>query len=249
MKYRIFLLLPAFLMVLFCLVSQTLKKKTLKVLVITGGHDFDHKAYYAAFDALENISYKKVEQPAANALIASPAVDQYDVLVFYDMYDSITPAQQEAYQRLLNQGKAMVFTHHALVSYQNWPEFKHMVGGKYYQQPALVNGDSIKSNYEHDLIIPVTVTNKTHPIAQGIDDFEIYDEVYGNCEILPDVQPLLRTSHPKSMPYLAWTNHYGNSEVVYIQLGHGPEAYANPNYRQLLQQAIEWSAQANEINK
>jgi type 1 glutamine amidotransferase len=44
------------------------------------------------------------------------------------------------------------------------------------------------------------------------------------------------------MRYLAWVNHYGNSDVIYIQLGHGPSGYSNPNFRKLLQQAIEWSA-------
>lgn len=27
-----------------------------------------------------------------------------------------------------------------------------------------------------------------------------------------------------------------------VQLGHGPSGYSNPNYRKLIQQAIEWAA-------
>jgi type 1 glutamine amidotransferase len=53
----------------------------------------------------------------------------------------------------------------------------------------VVNGDTLRANYEHGVTIPV--------------------------------------------------------KVIYIQLGHGPSAYSNPNYRKLIQQAIEWSARTN----
>jgi type 1 glutamine amidotransferase len=214
----------------------------IKVLVITGGHGFEHTAFYNVFDAIQNISYDTLMQPQANELITSPDVNRYDALVFYDMVDSISPARQQAYINLLNKGKAMIFLHHSLVSYQTWPEFIKIVGGQYHTRPVVVNGDTLKANYEHDVTMPVKVEDKQHPVTSGIRDFEILDEVYGGVEILPTVKPLLSTTHPKSMHYVAWINHYGNSDVVYIQLGHGPSAYANTNFRKLIQQAIEWSA-------
>ncbi|MGC4096111.1 MAG: ThuA domain-containing protein [Nitrospira sp.] len=216
--------------------------KKIKVLVVTGGHDFDHPSFYALFNSIPSITYDSLAQPEANALIASPEVSKYDVLVFYDMFDSITVAQQEAYIRLLKKGASMIFLHHALVSYQDWPQFLQIIGGQYHQRPVVVNGDTLKANYEHDVDIPVKVEDKNHPVTRGINDFEVNDEVYGNVEILPQVKPLLSTTHPKSMRYLAWLNHYGNSDVLYIQLGHGPSCHADPNYRRLIQQAIEWSA-------
>lgn len=218
------------------------KEENTSVLLVSGGHDFEEDLFYDVFDSLQNITYDTATQPRGNELIASPSVNNYDVLVFYDMYDSITAAQQKAYTNLLNKGKAMIFLHHALVSYQHWEEFKNIIGGKYYQTAQIVNGDTLKSTYEHDLTIPVKVEDTTHPVTSGIQDFEIFDEIYGHCEILPTVEPLLSTSYAESIPYLAWINPYGNSDVLYIQLGHGPEAYANPNYRKLIQQVIHWSA-------
>ena len=222
------------------------QQKKIKVLVVTGGHGFDHKSFYNVFDSIPSITYDTLVQPQANALIASPEINRYDVLVFYDLFDLISPAQQEAYIGLLKKGVSMIFLHHALVSYQNWPEFIKIVGGQYHTSPVLVNGDTLKANYEHDVNIPVKVEDKKHPVTRGISDFEIVDEVYGDVEILPRVKPLLSTTHPKSMRYLAWINHYGNSDVIYIQLGHGPSGYFNPNFRKLLQQAIEWSAKQSK---
>jgi type 1 glutamine amidotransferase len=220
----------------------------IKVLVITGGHEFEHVPFYDVFNALQNIGYDTLVQPQANELIASPDVNRYDVLVFYDLVDSLLPAQQQAYINLLNKGKAIIFLHHSLVSYQNWPEFIKIVGGQYHTNAVVVNGDTLRANYEHDVTIPVKVEDKQHPVTRGINDFEILDEIYGEVEILPTVKPLLSTTQPKSMRYVAWINHYGNSDVLYIQLGHGPTAYANANYRKLIQQAIEWSA-AQDVKK
>ena len=135
----------------------------------------------------------------------------------------------------------MIFLHHSLVSYQNWPEFIKIVGGKYHTSPIVVKGDTLKANYEHDVVMPIKIEDRRHAVTNGIGDFEILDEVYGDTEILPTIKPLLSTKLAKSMRYLAWVNHYGNSDVLYIQLGHGPSAYSNANYRRLLQQAIEWS--------
>jgi type 1 glutamine amidotransferase len=51
------------------------------------------------------------------------------------------------------------------------------------------------------------------------------------------------------MRYVAWINHYGNSNVLYIQLGQGPSAFNNPNYRKLIRLAIEWSAEKHSKKK
>lgn len=224
-------------------------RQKIHILVITGGHGFKQVPFYQLFDSLgKNISYDKIEQPAANALIASAAVDKYDALVFYDMYNSITAAQKQAYKQLLNKGKAMIFLHHALVSYQDWDEFQQIIGGKYYEKATLVNGDTLKSSYQHDVMIPVKIADRRHPVTKGLKDFEIYDEVYGNFGTQPNIKPLLRTSHPGSSPDIAWINRYAQTDVLFIQLGHGPEAFGNPNYRKLLRQGIEWSVQRHRKN-
>jgi uncharacterized protein len=223
-------------------VNDPSPKPKIKVVIITGGHGYKRKAFYDLFNAIPTITYDTLIQPQANAFIASPEVNKYDVLIFYDLVDSIMPAQQQAYMNLLKKGKSMIFLHHSLVSYQYWPEFVKIVGGQYHTHPVVVNGDTLNANYEHDLQMHIKVEDTHHPITRGIRDFDVLDEAYGDVEISPSVKPLLSTDNPKSMRYVAWTNHYENSDVVCIQLGHGPSCYANPNYRKLIQQTIEWSA-------
>ena len=247
-KISFFTAIPFMLLLIFsgCSHSSFAQQKKIRVLVVSGGHGFQHKPFYDVFDSIPSVTYDTLVQPQANALISSPEVNNYDVLVFYDMFDPISPEQQKAYISLLNKGTSMIFLHHALVSYQKWPEFIKILGGQYHTDPVVVNGDTLRASYEHDVNISVKVEDKKHPVTRGISDFEIVDEVYGDVEILPRVKPLLSTTHPKSMRYLAWINHYGNSDVIYIQLGHGPSGYSNPNFRRLVRQSIEWSAKQSK---
>jgi hypothetical protein len=49
-------------------------------------------------------------------------------------------------------------------------------------------------------------------------------------------------SHPPASPLLGWVKTAGPSPIAYLQPGHGPTAYANPNVRRLLANAIRWVA-------
>ena len=120
-------------------------------------------------------------------------------------------------------------------------EFENIIGGRYYLESDSLKGkDIVPSNYRHDVIIPVEIADKNHPITDGLINFEIHDEVYGNYKVLPKVHALLSTQHTESGEILAWTNAYGKSRIVYIQLGHDHYAYENPGYRRLVYQAIKW---------
>ena len=208
---------------------------SLQLMVVTGGHGFDRPTFFAMFAEMPHIGYEEIEQPLANEMIAAGRVEKYDAIVFYDMYDSITDEQKKGYLNLIAQQKPLLFLHHALVSYQAWPTFKNIVGGKYHTSDT-----SRESNYHHDEQISVKVLDPAHPVTDGVQNFKILDETYGNCEINRDVKPLLWTEHPLSMPYLGWVNHFSGHSIVYLQGGHGPSAYADPNFRQILQQAIRW---------
>jgi type 1 glutamine amidotransferase len=210
-------------------------------MIVTGGHGFEREAFFSLFDSFDDMTYEEVVQPHANTLYASQEIDKYDVLVFYDMIQDISEEQKEAFKNLLNRGKGIVFLHHSLVSYQDWAEFEKIIGGRYYlKSDSLKNTDIIPSNYKHDVIIPVEIEDTDHPITAGLSNFDIHDEVYGNYGVLPIVYPLLSTTHPESGDTIAWTNEYGKSRIVYIQLGHDHFAYENPSFRRLVYQAIKW---------
>lgn len=221
--------------------TATPAEENLRVLIITGGHNFEQQPFYQMFTEMAHVSWDSLSHPRANAVYNSTKLNDYDALVFYDMNQEITAAQKQAFLDMVKQGKGLLFLHHSLASYQDWDEFLQILGGRYWLKPK---DKSKTSTYQHDVDIPVEIVDAHHPVTHGLNDFVIHDEVYGNFEVLPRVTPLLRTQQPQSGDIIGWTNNYGASRIVYLQLGHNHKAYEDENYRTLVRNAILWIAAA-----
>jgi type 1 glutamine amidotransferase len=216
----------------------------IKVMLVTGGHSYDTLQFFEMFDALQGIEYQHFQQPKANQKLVKDLAKDFDVLVFYDMWKSISDAEKSAYLKLANEGKPFLFLHHSIASYQDWHEFEELLGGKYIEAARGVPKDE-QSTYEHDVWVYSKVENYT-PVTVGFTEPRFFDEIYGNVRISEDVIPLLRTRHPKSMEYIAWQHRYKNSQVVYIQPGHDYRTYQSEEYRKLILQAIKFLAGTNK---
>ncbi len=175
-----------------------------------------------------------------------------------------------AFQALLAAGKGMVFLHHAIAGWPAWEEYAHIIGGRFHYQPATLGGVAYPdSGYRHDVTHTIEVLDPGHPICAGLaPSFTITDEVYLYPVLEHDVQPLLRSTHefvdsnfysadrairgsrndatgwhhPAGSSLVAWTKMVGASPLAYIQFGDGAATYADPNYRQILANAVRWAA-------
>lgn len=215
-------------------VSLSASAKKLNILVVTGGHSFDQKSFFEMFDSFQNISYTELKQPEANSQLGTIDPKSFDAVVFYDMPKTISEKEKESYHKLLKLGKGLVFLHHSQCSYQEWDNYKDIVGGKYHEE----KNTPATSTYQHDVTFTVKIADPKHPVTRGIKDFEILDEVYGNTEVLPSVTPLLTADHSQSSKVIGWTHKIENSDIVYIQPGHDKNGWFNPNYQKLVKQAI-----------
>ena len=62
------------------------------------------------------------------------------------------PGYAEAFRRLLDDGKGMVFLHHAIAGWPAWDEYAEIVGGRFHYQPAELDGVAYPdSGYRHDV--------------------------------------------------------------------------------------------------
>ncbi|SHE68676.1 hypothetical protein SAMN05444274_102110 [Mariniphaga anaerophila] len=221
----------------------SLNAQPVKIMLVTGGHSFDTLQFFQMFDALEEIEYIHFAQPRANDVISRGIADDFDVLVFYDMWKEISEREQNAYIDLTKKGKPMLFLHHALVSYQDWPQFEKFLGGRYIQKRQGVPEAEL-STYEHDVWVYVQPA-RNHPVTSGLGNLRFFDEVYGNYRVSDNVVPVLITNHPQSNQIIGWENRFNNSRIIYLQPGHDKRTYETPDYRQLLLQAIRYLASEN----
>lgn len=216
-----------------------------KIMLVTGGHAFDTIQFFQLFDSIDEIEYEHFAQPEANQALAEEKWKAFDVLVFYDMWQNISENEKQAYLEMTNQGKPILFLHHALVSYQKWPEFEKILGGKYVKEGSDIPEEE-QSTYKHDVWVDIDIVTPEHPVTAGFGDLKLFDEVYGNYRVLSMVQPLLKTSHSESTEIIGWENKYRASTIIYLQPGHDHHAYESPEYRKLLSQAINYLAQNSE---
>ncbi len=216
-------------------------EEPIRIAITTGGHGYDREPFHAAFRSMEGIEFFVAEYPKAEELFQPEVRKNIDVFVFYDMNREIAESTKQNMLDMLKEGKGIVAIHHCIASYPEWKEYTNIIASRYFLNPETFQGKAWeKSTYKHDEWVDAKVAAKDHPVMKGLSDFRIYDEVYGNHWVSPDVTVLLTTEHPESQGALAWAHTCKNARVVYIQLGHGKESYANPNFQTLVRNAIQW---------
>jgi uncharacterized protein len=237
------LLLAAAALVFGSLTTGLAAEGKIRVLVVSGGHNFDTNDFYQMFKDNPDITFEAVVHPKAYAKLRPDSAKRIDVVVLYDMWQSITDEAKADWLAFLKAGKGLVSMHHSIANYQNWDEWHRVVGGRYYLEKTKVDGvEKPVSIWKHDVDFKVHVADPNHPVTRGVKDFQIHDETYGLFDMAPDSPALLTTDELTSARNIAWVRTYGPARIVFLQLGHDRVAYENPNLRQLVRQAIRWTA-------
>ncbi len=215
---------------------------TIRILVVTGGHDYNKEEFNKMLESIgPRITYSVSEFPAAFDMFLPENRGKYDVLVFYHMWQKITPDQAAIFSDCIGSGKPLVALHHSICAFDDWPEYFSITGGKYFHKSTVVNGkEYMPCTYQHDLHFKVSIADKKDPVTRGIKDFEVFDEAYKGYYVEPGVKVLLTTDEAASNNVIGWSKTYGKSRVVTIQSGHDVPTFENPDFRRLLKQAIEW---------
>ncbi|PXW77954.1 hypothetical protein C7451_10359 [Blastomonas natatoria] len=167
-------------------------------------------------------------------------------------------------------GKGAVALHHALAGWADWPEWAEMLGGKFLYRPETLRGrECLDSGYRHDVEYQAVML-RDHPVTQGLPPrFAVCDELY-LAEIFAErVTPLIAADHdfvahnfhsaahavagrmfdnsawphPPGSHLIGWTKPVAAGQLVYLQFGDGPAAYANPHVRQMLANALDYVTQ------
>ena len=174
-------------------------------LVVTRGHPFDRTAFFAVFEANDEIVWSHAEHPAAQLLFDPEAAHHFDCIVLYDMPgiafradglpDFFAPSDSHIanVRALLDAGMPLVVLHHACAAWPAWPEWAEIVGAHFLYQAGQSRGNATPdSGYALDVTHTVTPV-ADHPITAGIEPFTLTDELYLAPVFEDDVEPLFRS--------------------------------------------------------
>ncbi len=215
----------------------------IKAVLVTGGHGFDRKKFLALFEGLDDVAVVHAPQKDHSELFEDVSEWKYDVIVLFNMTRRISPKRRRNFLKLLDRGVGVVALHHSLAAWGDWPEFRKIIGGKWFTRPTVAEGVKHPAGgYKHGVTFQIKVAEKTHPVTAGLKDFQVTDETYCRYWVDPDATVLLTTDHPSSDKALAWAKTFRKARTVYVQMGHGTSIYADANYRRLVANAIRWTA-------
>jgi type 1 glutamine amidotransferase len=178
--------------------------------------------------------------------------------------DVLSPPEQRALQRWLENGGAVIALHSAGDdSHQSWPWFDNaMIGPEFVGHPA-------DPQFQEARVVNLATD---HPVMRGIPaDWRVTDEWYSfdDAAKLSDAIALLgldeSTYSPRNLLYgprkdlrmgggpaghpIAWVRCPGQGRFFYSAIGHNHTAYDDPIYRQLLTNAALWATRKGTPEK
>jgi len=152
------------------------------------------------------------------------------------------PADTEkSFLDFVQNGGGFVVIHAAACTFQEWPAFQGIIGLTWVEK---------KTSHARYGPFTVKVKNASHPIAQGLTDFAIADELYQNMVALTDrpFDTVFDAFSAKAVggtdkvePMLITTS-CGRGRGVNLMLGHDAAAMRNAAFRTLLLRSAEWAA-------
>jgi type 1 glutamine amidotransferase len=223
--------------------AETTPRK-IRVAVVTGGHGFEEKPFFSLFEGYPDIEFAHAPQKDQSEIFEDLSGWAFDVVAFYNLTQDISAKRRENLLALTDRGVGIVALHHSLGSFNPWPEFKRIIGGKFlmYDQKEDDGQEYKRSSAGGGPPLKVQIHDPEHPITRGLTDFEVPEEFYGGMWFAPDNHVLLTTDHPQNDKTIGWVREYRKSRVCGLQPGHGPPVYQHPTYRELVVRAIRWTA-------
>lgn len=217
---RIFFLIAA----MFAVVVHADETGRLEVLFLgDDGHHVPDKRFFQALPALHprgiNLTYTDKLSDLNPANLA-----KYDVLAIYANWAKILPPQEKAIIDFVQGGKGLAPIHCASYCFQNSAEYIRIVGGQF------------KSHGTGTF--KVNTINTDHPITQGLEGFETWDETYVHTKHNND-RVVLQTREEE--PW-TWVRNEGKGRVFYTAYGHDERTWGNRGFQELLYRGIVWSA-------
>lgn len=161
-----------------------------------------------------------------------------DLIVQVYTMASITGDQEKGLLEAVKSGVGIAGWHGGLAdSFRQNTSYQFMVGGQWVAHPGGI------IDYE------VNITDKEHPITQGLSDFKMHSEQY-YMHVDPINNVLATTTFSgQYAPWIkgvvmpvVWTKKYGEGRVFYTSLGHVAKDFDVPESREIVKRGMLWAA-------
>ncbi len=216
--------------------------------MLTGGHSHPAELSANALAAvLTDAGLRPVVETDLEAALAGLDESDHSLMVFnalrftmeHQRYDefrsewafSLSSTGRSALTRWVRSGRPLLALHSALVSFDDWPEWGDLIGGRW---------DWARSH--HPPLGEVEIRcDPDHPVTTGLGTFTLFDECYLDLAVGDD-NTVVATAHvPGADPQPAcWLRAVDESRVAVSAPGHDLRSLDRVEHRALLARLVTW---------
>jgi type 1 glutamine amidotransferase len=180
-------------------------------------------------------------------------LDTVDLIVQVNTMSSITREEFAGLQRAVLNGTGMGGWHGGIAdSYRDNADYLHMIGGQFAHHAGKHPDERIGEQSDNYIPYTVHITEygKTHPITQGIDDFDLVTEQY--WVLSDEYNDVLATTTQEARPWDAWnrpvtapaiwTRQWGKGRIFVSAPGHRLEIVQSQPVRTIIERGLLWAA-------
>jgi putative membrane-bound dehydrogenase-like protein len=147
--------------------------------------------------------------------------------MIYANHDSITADQESALLQFVKEGGGFLPIHCASWCFRNSESYVELVGAQF------------KSHGEG--VFKAEIVNANHPITNGYQVFESWDETYVSDKHHPDNIVLMERVEGDHREPWTWVREYGRGRIFYTAYGHDQQTWGQPGFQDLIFRGILWS--------
>ncbi|WP_271177149.1 ThuA domain-containing protein [Leifsonia poae] len=180
-------------------------------------------------------------------------LDTVDLIVQINTMSTIEREEFAGLQRAVLNGTGLAGWHGGIAdAYRDNADYLHMIGGQFAHHAGKAPDERVGA--QEDNYIPYTVHiteyGRTHPITQGIDDFDLVTEQYWVLsdeynDVLAtttqDARPWDAWNRPVTSPAI-WTRQWGKGRVFVSAPGHRLEIVESQPVRTIIERGLLWAA-------
>ena len=165
----------------------------------------------------------------AEALTPSKLAE-FDGLIVYANIDRIENAQAQALLQYVAEGHGFIPLHCASYCFRNNDDIVSLIGAQF--QRHGIGTFRVRPAKEF----------ANHPIMNGYDGFESWDETYVHTKHNEKNRTVLeyRVEGTELEPW-TWIRTHGDGRVFYTAWGHGPETWGHEGFQNLVERGIRWA--------
>ncbi len=201
----------------------------IKVLLLVGGPEYHDRPETRA--ALSRLLSRRFDVTMTDDLgvLQPDTLSAYDVIVNTTTFLEPTEEQIAALLDAVEGGKGFVGIHGATATFWSSPAYLDMIGGKF-----------VAHDRKKELTVNIATAREVeeHPITQGMDDFETFDELYIIEGDMTQWHVLARAEGHAVVYTKAW----GKGRVFSNALGDGVSGLTSYGFQTLIINGVEWAA-------